>query len=175
MSVEELLDIVDENDNVIKVVPRSQAYQQELFTSMRSVWAFVKNDKGQLWIPRRHPNKKILPNALDGSIVGHVSAGESYEQAFKREAQEELFIDIEKTGFKEIAYLTPKKDGMFCFKRVYEIHLNDIPNYNKDDFCECFWLMPHEVVEKLERGDTGKTDLKLLMQRLYINSASVAQ
>ena len=56
---EEILDIVDQNDEVITSMPRSEVYAQKLFSQMRSVWLLMKNSKGELWIPRRALDRKI--------------------------------------------------------------------------------------------------------------------
>jgi isopentenyldiphosphate isomerase len=47
--------------------------------------AFLVNDYGQIWIPRRSSLKRIFPLCLDMSVGGHVVSGESYEEAFRRE------------------------------------------------------------------------------------------
>ena len=58
------------------------------------MWLLIRNQDGKFWIPRRQATKKVLPNCLDGSAVGHVSSGEVYEQSMIREVAEELNIDI---------------------------------------------------------------------------------
>src|SRR5689334_7806953 len=90
---DELLDTVNEHDQVIGQVWRSEYHAQSARYTIRAVNAFVQNDKGQLWIPRRTATKKLLPLALDMSVSGCVSSGEDYEQAFAREAQEEINLD----------------------------------------------------------------------------------
>ena len=58
--------------------------------NFRAVIGFVKNSNGQFWIPRRVKEKIIYPLALDMSVAGHVSSGETYDEAFEREAREEI-------------------------------------------------------------------------------------
>jgi isopentenyldiphosphate isomerase len=82
--MDELLDIVDQNDKVIGRKLRSEIYENKM-SNFRVVNAFLINDNGQLWIPRRSANKRIFPSCLDTSMGGHVSSGETYEDAFKRE------------------------------------------------------------------------------------------
>lgn len=90
---DELLDIVNEHDEVIGQRYRSQLILGKEYT-IRSINVFIENDQGQLWIPRRTKDKKVLPLALDLSVSGCVSSGETYEQAFAREVAEEVNLDI---------------------------------------------------------------------------------
>lgn len=156
--MDELLDIVDLNDKVIGQKLRSEIYFQKL-SNFRVVNAFLINDHGQLWIPRRSANKRIFPLCLDTSMGGHVSSGESYEDAFKRELMEELNINANLTAYKHIATLNPKQNNTSAFMQVYLIHTNDTPDYNKDDFIEYFWLKPEELLNRLNKGDKSKSDL----------------
>ena len=90
--MDELLDLVDFNDQIIGTKLRSEVYAQNL-NNFRVVNLFLSNDQNQLWIPRRTASKKLFPLSLDTSMGGHVSSGESYEEALKRELQEELGIE----------------------------------------------------------------------------------
>lgn len=164
---EEWVDIVNENDEVVGSMPRSEAYDKKMFASMRASWLMIKNSEGKLWIPRRNFNKKVLPGALDGSVVGHVSAGESYEQALIREAWEEVGIDLKKHPYRFLGKLTPGKDSSFCFAAVYELEVDDVPDWNRDDFVEFFWLLPQEVVKKIISGDFVKDSLLDVLKSFY--------
>jgi len=79
----------------------------------------VVNSKGEMWIPRRAANKLILPSCLDMSVGGHVEGGETYEQAFKRETEEELNIDTDKATVRFLGRLTPHKDDVSAFMNVW--------------------------------------------------------
>ena len=164
---EEWLDIVNEDDEVIGMMPRSEAWDQKLFSSLRSSWLMIKNSEGKLWIPRRHESKKILPGALDGSVSGLVSAGETYEQALIRETQEEIGIDLMHVPYRLLGKLDPQKDKSWCFEQVYEVELEDVPNWNRDDFVEFFWLTPQEVLQKIESGYSFKDTLPVILKKFY--------
>lgn len=164
---DELLDLVDEQDQVIGRQLRSQVYAAGL-SNFRAVNAFLVNDRGQLWIPRRTAAKKTFPLSLDMSVAGHVSAGEEYLTAFRRELVEELNLDLDTVAWRQIGYLTPHQHGTSCFMQVYEINSNQTPAYNRDDFLESYWLYPHELLERLLNGDRSKNDLPRLVQRLYL-------
>ena len=165
---DELLDLVDEQDQVIGTIWRSQAYAENKLASLRAVWLLIKNQDGKFWIPRRQVSKQILPNCLDGFAVGHVGSGETYEQAMIREVQEELNINILQLPYKFIGKLTPQ-EGAICFVEIFELQVpNDfIIDYNKDDFSEFFWLSPQEIIEKINNGEKAKESLIKIMKKFY--------
>jgi isopentenyldiphosphate isomerase len=163
---DEYLDLVDTNDNVIGKKRRSEVYAEHL-SNFRVVNAFITNSKGEIWIPRRGPNKKIYSLALDMSMGGHVESGETYDEAFAREIMEELNIDTNKTGFKLLGNLTPGTHGVSAHMNVYEILQDEAPKYNPDDFTEYFWLTPKQIIEKIDSGDMAKSDLPLLVKFFY--------
>ncbi len=163
---DEYLDLVDEKDNVIGKKLRSEVYAEGL-SNFRVVNAFIVNSQGKLWIPLRGPNKRIFPLSLDMSMGGHVESGETYDQAFMRETQEELGIDTNATLWKMLGHLTPSKDNTAAYMNVYEIQSDTPPNYNPDDYTEYFWLTPKEVLEKIEAGTKTKDDLPKLIKIFY--------
>lgn len=163
---DEYLDLVDANDNVIGKKLRSEVYAEKL-SNFRVVNAFVINSEGKLWIPRRGPTKRVFPDCLDMSMGGHVESGEDYDTSFKRELAEELRIDAGIASWKVLGNLTPL-DGVSAFMRVYEIQQDAVPDFNRDDFVEYWWMTPEEVVAKVEGGEPAKSDLVKLVRRFYL-------
>jgi isopentenyl-diphosphate delta-isomerase len=123
---DELLDLVNEHDQVIGQQWRSHVHQQNMH-NFRVVNAFLINEQGQLWIPRRTAHKKLFPLALDASMGGHVGAGENYLQAFERELMEELRIDAKQTPFHYIGSLNPYEHNTSGFMQVFMLHTNNAP------------------------------------------------
>ena len=62
---DEYLDLVDEKDNVIGKKKRSEVYKLNL-SNFRVVNLFIRNKKGQLWIPRRAEYKERLQKIITG-------------------------------------------------------------------------------------------------------------
>lgn len=166
-SSQEILDLVNENDEVIGQIQRGAAYAQGV-TNFRVIDAFIRNSEGKLFIPRRHKGKKLFPNRLDTSIGGHVESEESYEDAFKKEAMEELNLDITKVSYKILGKMAPHEDGTAAFITVYEIESDETPNYNRDDFGEHYWLTPQEILNRIEDGDTAKGNLLKILKKFYL-------
>lgn len=169
-SQDEYLDLVNEHDEVIGRKLRSEIYAEGL-SNFRVVNAFLVNSEGRLWLPRRSANKRIFPLCLDMSMGGHVESGETYEQAFERELEEELGIDARKTPWKLLGHLTPQENRVSAFMNVYEIKSDEVPQFNQDDFIEYFWISPVELLERIKKGEKTKEDLPKLVNIFYSPSA----
>lgn len=163
----EMLDLVDENDNIIGSMERNDVYARGL-NNFRVINAFIKNSEGKLFIPRRQKHKRLFPLSLDVSVGGHVTSGETYDEAFAKETSEELNIDVHTIPFKVLGMLNPHNDGMSSFMTVYEIESDVTPSYNPDDFVEHYWLTPEEVLRRIENGDMAKGDLPSLIRKFYL-------
>lgn len=166
MTKDELLDLVDNDDNVIGTQWRLNAHANHLH-NFRVINAFVMNNEGKLWIPRRAPTKTLFPNGLDVSVGGHVEAGAGYEATFRRETQEEINVDIDTVPWKDLGPLSPYVHGVNAFMHVYEMRMNETPRYNPDDFTEFFWLTPKELIARIDAGEYAKSDLPILVKRFY--------
>lgn len=167
MQEDEILDLVDAYDRVIGTKSRIQAHADG-HVNFRAVNGFVVNDKGQLWIPRRTPDKLSFPSALDMSVGGHVSSGETYDQAIIREAMEELNLDLSETPYHVVGYFKAGEHGLGCFQKIYEININVAPVYNQEDFTEASWDYPRQILKRIEQGEAAKDDLAILIKLLYL-------
>lgn len=89
-SADELLDIVDEEDRVIARHPRGEATLRRM--RHRSVSVQVRDPRGRIFVHRRTPVKLLFPSMFDVVVGGVVGAGETYDEAALREAEEELGV-----------------------------------------------------------------------------------
>lgn len=168
MQKDELLDLVDSKDRVIGSMERGEVYAKGL-SNFRVINCFIKNSKGQIWVPVRQKNKRIFPNALDMSCGGHVSSSETYLDAFKKEMLEELNIDIEKVDYRLLGKCNPVSDTVSAFMEVYEIISDEVPKFNPDDFQDYSWMYPQEIVSAIESGVAAKGDLPKLVSKFYLS------
>ena len=90
---DELFPVVDENGNEISLAPRTVCHDGRSMLLHPVVHFHLFNEKGELFLQKRAMTKDLLPGKWDTSVGGHMSPGESAEQALKREAREELGLN----------------------------------------------------------------------------------
>jgi 16S rRNA (adenine1518-N6/adenine1519-N6)-dimethyltransferase len=90
-TADELIDVVDRDDRVIRQERRSVVHAQGLLH--RAVHVFVFNSRGQLLVQRRSASKDEFPLTYTSSASGHVGAGETYDDCAPRELKEEIGLD----------------------------------------------------------------------------------
>jgi 16S rRNA (adenine1518-N6/adenine1519-N6)-dimethyltransferase len=95
---EELLCVVDAQDRVIGSELRNRIHVNNL--RHRAVHVLIFNQFGEVFLQKRSIWKDTNPGKWDSSAAGHVDAGESYEEAARRELHEELGIEcpVERIG-----------------------------------------------------------------------------
>lgn len=89
-SAEEILDVVDEHDRVVGQRPRGEVYVRGM--RHRCVFVEARDAEGRVFVHRRTAGKLVHPSLYDMFVGGVVGAGESYEEAALREAEEELGV-----------------------------------------------------------------------------------
>lgn len=163
---DEWLDQVDDNDRVIAPMLRS-ATQVVGFRNFRVINAFIRNERGEIWVPRRAATKRQFPLCLDCSVGGHVGSGESYDTAFFRETAEEVGLDLTVVPWRLLGALNPHQHNLSAFMQVYEVTSNVVPPFNPNDFVEWFWMTPQALLAKLRAGEPAKGDLAGLIRHFY--------
>lgn len=91
---EERFPRVDEQGQVIGEVTRSQAHGDPSQIHP-VVHCLVTNRAGELLLQLRSQDKDVQPGRWDTSVGGHVSLGETIEQALHRELGEEIGLDAQ--------------------------------------------------------------------------------
>lgn len=86
---DELVDIINEKDEVIGQITKSQAHLRGLLH--RCVISEVIDSSGR-WMLVKQANNRQDPGQYVSPVGGHVQAGEANDNALKREATEELNI-----------------------------------------------------------------------------------
>ncbi|MBC9715415.1 NUDIX domain-containing protein [Streptomyces sp. TRM66268-LWL] len=118
MSSEEIIDIVDEQDCVTGREPRSVAYREGL--RHRCAFILVRDAEDRIFVHRRTATKAVFPSRYDMFVGGVVGAGESYDEAALREAEEELGVQglPQPTPLFKFLY---EADGQGWWSTVYEV------------------------------------------------------
>ncbi|TXS45757.1 NUDIX domain-containing protein [Streptomyces sp. uw30] len=123
-SADEILDIVDEQDRVIGRSPRGEAYAKGL--RHRCVFIEARDAQGRLFVHRRTPTKLVFPSRYDMFVGGVVGAGESYDDAALREAEEELGVSGLPRPSYLFKFLYDDGAGQTWWSAVYEVRC-DLP------------------------------------------------
>lgn len=87
----ERFDIVNETDEVVGSALRSEVHGNPSLIH-RVAHVLVFSSSGSLYLQLRAQTKDVQPGKWDTSVGGHVDAGETYEEAARREMSEELGI-----------------------------------------------------------------------------------
>jgi isopentenyldiphosphate isomerase len=85
---EELVYEVDEDDRILRIVRRGELTDNNL--RHRTVEILFRDSAGRILVHRRAEVKRVFPKHYDMFVAGMVPAGESYDQAARREAAEEV-------------------------------------------------------------------------------------
>jgi isopentenyl-diphosphate delta-isomerase len=89
----EFFDVVDDEDNVVGRRPGRECVRLGLLH--RAIAILLFDERGAVYVQRRADWMGWYPGHWTLSVMGHVSSGETYEHAAKRELSEELGIRCE--------------------------------------------------------------------------------
>ena len=90
LNADEMLDIVDEHDEVVGTARRADAYARRL--RHRCAFVLARDPENRLFVHRRTAAKLVFPSMYDMFVGGVVGAGETYDEAALRDAEEELGV-----------------------------------------------------------------------------------
>ena len=90
MNQDEQVDIVNQNDEVVGTTSKQKAHQGGLLH--RTVIAEIIGSDGK-WTLVKQSSDRQDPGQFVSPIGGHVTAGETEEEAIKREAKEEYGLE----------------------------------------------------------------------------------
>ncbi|MER5213452.1 NUDIX domain-containing protein [Streptomyces sp. NPDC002838] len=144
-AADEILDIVDENDQVIGRSPRGEAYAKGL--RHRCVFIQAVDTEGRLFVHRRTPTKLVFPSLYDMFVGGVVGAGESYDDAALREAEEELGVTGLPSPDYLFKFLYDDGAGRSWWSAVYEVRC-DLPVRPQAEEVAWHEFLPEDEVER---------------------------
>jgi isopentenyldiphosphate isomerase len=88
----ELVDVVDDQGRTVATVTRREMRQRRL--PHRCVYVLVFSSRDELFLHLRTATKDVYPGRWDVAVGGVLAAGESFDEAARREAAEELGVEV---------------------------------------------------------------------------------
>ena len=155
----ELIEIVDKHGNFTgQIMDKEEAHDKNLLHN--EVAIFIINDKKQVLLEKRSPNKRFNPNKY-ALCAGHVDAYESLEEAALREIKEEVGLDISKNdlipfGEKE----TTIRDSNSHITYFYYTKSNKSETdftIQKEELSEVKWFDIDKVIKMIKSHDESIT------------------
>ncbi|GKQ34014.1 NUDIX hydrolase [Streptomyces sp. A012304] len=144
-AADEILDIVDEHDQVIGRLPRGRVYAEGL--RHRCVFVQARDAGGRLFVHRRTATKLVFPSLHDMFVGGVVGAGEAYDDAALREAEEELGVSgLPRPEFL-FKFLYDDGAGQSWWSAVYEVRC-ELPVRPQVEEVAWHAFLPEEEVER---------------------------
>ena len=159
---DELVDVVDEFDNVIQVVPRRVMRADRL--RHRAVFIAILDGAGRLLVHRRSPHKDVWPSWCDIAVGGVVGTGESYLEAAHRELAEEVGVSaatLEEIDLGESrAY---DDDQVSLMARCYLVTSPGPFTFDDGEVVEAWWVHRDGLNDLLRRENFLPDSLALLL------------
>lgn len=152
--MDELLDLVNENDEVIGEVWRSQTvgYPEYIF---REVGVLIHDNHNRLLLQRRSFNKKSYPGYWIISAGGHVGKGMNPEDVAHRELTEEMGFDVPlKFAFKLLMTYPGNRSYAYGYVGEYNDGKIEIP---KEEVEEARFFSKEEFEELLKMDKVEPT------------------
>ncbi|MFD8275747.1 NUDIX hydrolase [Streptomyces flaveolus] len=150
-AADEILDIVDENDRVTGQARRGDAYARGL--RHRCVFVRARDARGRVFVHRRTPTKLVFPSLYDMFVGGVVGAGESYDDAALREAEEELGVrGLARPEFL-FKFLYDDGGGRTWWSAVYEVRVSSRVAPQAEEVAWWAFLEEAEVERRLSEWE----------------------
>ncbi len=165
---EELFDVVDCDDHVIRQSPRSEVHRLRLLH--RAIHVFLFRSDGILLIHKRSANKEEFPSVWTSSCSGHVSAHESYDESAPRELVEELGISAPLIRLQKFDAC---EDSSFEFTVLYMTNSNDAVHPDSDEISELRWMTPHAVAAWMDRSPGEFSPAFRLLFKWFVEHGSL--
>lgn len=157
----EQIDVLDGNCiKTGKIETYDDIHRRGLWHKAVHVW--IINSKGELLIQQRSPKKASSPNKWDISVAGHLSAGQTSEEAFLREAKEETGLDFTGSQSKYLFSVETQsvhQNGNYINNECQDVYLlkKDLDlttfSFDPDEVSGFKYIFWQDLKKKIEAGD----------------------
>jgi isopentenyldiphosphate isomerase len=145
VSGREAVDVVDDRDHVLRVATRAQVRAENLLHRACYVVALDANDR--IFVHLRTATKDVFPSHFDVTVGGVLAAGEAYDDAARREVEEEL--GVRPRDLRNVGSLRYEDAGNRVIGRVYECRVEPPLRLQQDEIASGEWLVNAAVDRQL--------------------------
>lgn len=147
----EVLPVVNEQGEVLARAKRGELHgNKEKKILHPVVHLHLFNPKGELFLQLRPMHKLIQPGKWDTAVGGHVSFGESIQEALIREAEEEIGIDPRKAVLLTNYIWESDMERELVY--LHTLHSSQTPKINAEELADGrFWTMD-EIKDNLGKA-----------------------
>ena len=159
----EFLDVVDDNDNVVKKAPFDEVYKKKL--PHRIIHILIFNSKGEMALQLRSAKKSFAPLHWSTAVGGHVQSGETYQQAALREFQEELGTTAE----LEFAFndFYENESGLKKFIATFKADYEGPFKINAEEVEKIEFFSMEKISEMIKAGENFHPELAFLLENHF--------
>ena len=153
-SAEELF-VVDENDQPIKPLKRSEVHSTGAWHRVAHIW--VHDGEGNILCQRRSLLKDTNPGFWEGFFGGHIAAGVQPQHGALQEVKEELGIDLEPNELDfefKFQYFSPNNKNnefLYVYLFIWNGDINCL-ELEADEVAEVVWNSAENVVDGVAGG-----------------------
>ncbi len=137
--------VVDKDDNILTFRTRYDCHHDKSLIH-RAIGIIITNDKGEILLQKRSKYKDLQPGKYTISVSGHVTRGQTYEDAATREMNEELGIQTAITCEKKFLMKSPQETEM---DTIFTAHSNGPFSPAKDEV-EWVEFVSQEKIKKMQ-------------------------
>lgn len=165
----EYLDVLDDEGNVVGQASQEEVYEKK--HSHRIVHVMVVNPQTRaIYLQQRAETKSFLPGYFCTSAGGHVHAGETYEQAAKRELYEEIGL---KTPVREVHRFVFESDGHKRFIALFVAAATEGFDFKDGEVTAGSFYPLDEALTIVEKGEKIHPQLDPCIRWLHQNQESI--
>ncbi|HLC60785.1 MAG TPA: NUDIX domain-containing protein [Candidatus Nanoarchaeia archaeon] len=143
--MKEYIDIVNEKDEVIGVVTRTEMHKNALLHRVSRI--IIKNDKNEFLVQKRSQSKDIFPEYWDIGVAESVKSGSNYDSTAVIGLWEELGIKLQIEEINRVFNFIHKSENDNEICTVYEIVYNGDLKKQDEEIDEIKFLKMEMVKE----------------------------
>ena len=149
----EYIVLLDEQLHEIGTAPKLASHH--LHTPLHKAFScYIFDDQGRFLVTQRAKSKKVWPGVWTNSVCGHPTPGESFEDAIKRRAADELGMTVRNITslLPDYRYTTPPYNGIIeneiC--PVYAAKLDTTSKINPEEVEACMWMAWNDYIADID-------------------------